>query len=385
MTNPTSTIVIKPGMPSDVYKLGPSRIYTDSNQTDAAPDERFNGHDVSSWHSVQTIFYCNPDDANITDVKLKVIPWRYYNSATAVVSPFATFGAVDTVTKRGQWIADRTKEITLDPATSELEMFIICRTLNCDAMFFQVVEYDGAGDVDWFAQCVYGVTPRDSEGRVPSVVGDAGAASGSINAVHDEPVVESGPQIMFDARSAQATAVDAGDAARPIVNLYGEQVIAGYDWNTASISVTEADPLNEKVVIDEIVNDTAVDSADSGSAPSADGIPMLGFKDISFQLYLVGGVDAGANNETVTVIFKATDDLSDGAAVRWPDVTPAGYDLTTNTTGNASYTATGAAAVDYVVDFDEFNMKRIRADWAWGGAPDATDGEIVIRARRKAL
>ena len=385
MTNPTSTIVIKPGMPSDVYQLGPPRAYTAATQTDAAPEVRGIGVDVSSWHSVQVMFYADPDDANIDDVTLLVIPWRYYDSAVPPVSPTGAFAAAATFTTRGQWIADSAKEITLDPTNTELAQFIICRTLNADAMFFQVLEYNGAANVTWFAKCHYGVTPRDPEGAIPSVVGDAGASSSAAQATHDEPVIETGPQIMFDARSSQATAVDDGDAARPIVNLYGEQVIAGYDWNTASISVTEADPLNEKVVIDEIINDTSVSTAASGSAPSTDGIPMLGFKDISFQFYLVGGVDSGASDETVTVIVKATDDLSDGAAIRWPDITPAGYDLTTNTTGNASYTDAGAAASDYIVDFDELNVKRVRIDYSWGGAPDSTDGEIVIRCRRKAL
>ena len=345
----------------------------------AQPTGRETGWDVSDWKFV--LWTCHGVDPDVNDagsvgwtVKLRI--WRY--------KEYASQG---TDTPSGTWFAAEEHTVSMDgdienggPMEGEIA------TDGSEKMYLQIVEATGDPQTWEAALCLYGLADRDSGCCEAGATGGGGSSSlPTVTATHDEPVKDKGLQIMFDARSAQATAVDTGDAARPIVNLYGEQVIAGYDWNTASISVTEADPLNEKVVIDEIINDTAVDSADSGSAPSADGIPMLGFKDISFQLYLVGGVDAGANDETVTVIFKATDDLSDGAAVRWPDITPAGYDLTTNTTGNASYTDAGAAASDYIVDFDELNVKRVRADYSWGGAPDSTDGEIVIRCRRKAL
>lgn len=374
--NPFS-LTDRPLKPSS-RKLG--KEITQTAVVTAQPTGRESGWNVSDWKFVLwTCHGVSPDvnDAGAVGFTAKVRIWRYKE-----------FACQGTDTPSGTWFAAEENTVSLDgdienggPMEGEIA------TDGSEKIYLQVVEVSGAPQSWEIALCIYGLADRDSECCEAGATGGGGSSSlPTVTATHDEAVKDKGLQIMFDARSAQATAVDTGDAARPIVNLYGEQVIAGYDWNTASISVTEADPLNEKVVIDEIVNNTSV-SADPGAtyAPSADGIPMLGFKDLSAQLYLVGGVGAAAANRTVTTTTEATDDLSDGAAVRWPDITPAGYDLTTNTTGNASYTATGATAVDYIVDFDELNVKRWRLKYDWDADPSVTDGEIGVRVRRKAL
>lgn len=160
-----------------------------------------------------------------------------------------------------------------------------------------------------------------------------------------------------------------------------------YEGVTSSVDVGERNPTNFVVVPPEyLINDTAV-VADPGPsyAPGAIGVQMLGFKDISFQLYLIGGTTGGPVNRTVTVTFEAYNGLDVAAAQRWVDITPSGYDATTDTTGNANYTGVGAAVSEYMIDFDNLNYQAIRVLYDWDGAPDNTDGAIVITARRKAL
>lgn len=159
------------------------------------------------------------------------------------------------------------------------------------------------------------------------------------------------------------------------------------DYPSGSVVVGERNPTNFVVVTPEyLVNNTAV-TADPGPsyAPGANGIQMLGFKDISFQLYLIGGTTGGPVNRTVTVTFEAYNGLDVAAAARWVDITPAGYDATTDTTGNANYTGVGSTVSEYMIDFDNLNYQAIRVLYDWDGAPDNTDGAIVITARRKAL
>lgn len=132
-----------------------------------------------------------------------------------------------------------------------------------------------------------------------------------------------------------------------------------------------------------IINETAV-SADPGDSYSSE-VEMLPYKDISFQLYLQGGVDAAANDETVTVTVEGTNDLEIAATTRWVDITKSTYNANDYSYENATFAATGATAVDFLLDLDNCNYEKVRLKYTWSGDPDGTDGAIVAIARRKSL
>ena len=160
-----------------------------------------------------------------------------------------------------------------------------------------------------------------------------------------------------------------------------------YEGATGSVVVGERNPTNFVVITPEyLVNDTNV-TADPGAsyAPGANGIQLLGFKDISFQLYLIGGIGAAAANRTVTVTFQGYNGLDVAAAARWVGVTPAGYCHQTDATGAANFQSVGNVINEYTVDFDNYNLQAIRVAYDWDADPSVTPGAILITARRKAL
>lgn len=163
-----------------------------------------------------------------------------------------------------------------------------------------------------------------------------------------------------------------------------------YENASQSVSVGERNPTNFVVVTPEyLVNDTAV-IVDPGAsyAPGATGIQMLGYKDITFQIYIIGGIGAAAANRTVTVTIEGYNGLDVAAAQRWVDITTAGYDFSTGATGTVSFTSTGNVVVEEMIAFSDvygLNIEALRVKYDWDADPSVTDGAIVVTARRKAL
>jgi hypothetical protein len=154
------------------------------------------------------------------------------------------------------------------------------------------------------------------------------------------------------ARSSQNTAVTALDRTDAVFNLNGEQVIAGYDWATQSNSVTERDPIDEHYVEEELVDTTNVGTG-TNYYPSSTGRALGSYNNVSIHAVTSGGV-------TATIEAKI-DDSTD-----WVDITPAGYRLDDNTTGNASF-------VDqtFMLDFDNLHVRHVRIKSV---TSDATNG-----------
>jgi hypothetical protein len=191
------------------------------------------------------------------------------------------------------------------------------------------------------------------------------------------------------ARLTQNAAATANGRRVLVLDQYSQVVIAGYTWATDSNRTEEIDPLNEQPVVDSIVNLQAVAAVpvpNPSFAPSVDGIELFGFKDNSYHVYLIGGIGAAAANRTVTVTAWLSNDVEVPAGTRqWVECTLSAYDVTTGTTLAGAMTSTGNVVVQYFIDFDEINAKRIRIQYAWDGDPSVTNGKIVINARRKAL
>jgi hypothetical protein len=193
--------------------------------------------------------------------------------------------------------------------------------------------------------------------------------------------------------SATADVITLGGAgAAPFANtdtdywVYIVHQDKAYTEATDSLRVEEIQPLNhEHTQPAYVINNQAV-AADPGVsyAPSVNGIVMDGYKDIAFQLYLLGGIGAGAANRTVTVTFEGSNDAEVPAGTRQWDTLGVGYDLVNDGT-QAAWTATGATPLVTQVDFDNWMHKRIRVRYDWDADPSVTNGMIVITERRKAL
>lgn len=117
--------------------------------------------------------------------------------------------------------------------------------------------------------------------------------------------------------------------------------------------------------ITELLVSTTNQGANTYYYPSSTGLDMNAYKDVSFECEL-------SANETLT--FEGSDDRLFTTA---KDITKAGYELTTNTLGNASF---GGGTQNIIIDFDNFNMDRIRAKLVTSSATNS----IKIWARRKA-
>ncbi len=159
-----------------------------------------------------------------------------------------------------------------------------------------------------------------------------------------------------------------------------------YTEATDSLRTEEIQPLNHEITQPAYIVNLQAVAADPGVtyAPSADGIVMDGYKDIAFQLYLLGGIGAAAANRTVTVVFQGSNDVEVPAGTRQWDTLAVGYDLTTDLTA-ASWVSVGNVALVTQVDFDNWQHKRIRVMYDWDADPSVTNGMIVITERRKAL
>jgi hypothetical protein len=113
---------------------------------------------------------------------------------------------------------------------------------------------------------------------------------------------------------------------------------------------------------------------------------MDGYKDICFQLHLVGGTRIEQQETlpvSVEVWFEGCNDLDDGTGLAWV-VLGSGYSQANDTTQD-TWVSTGATALDDLVDFDNFCHRRIRMVYEFDGAPDEDLGMVIATTRRKAL
>jgi len=189
------------------------------------------------------------------------------------------------------------------------------------------------------------IMPVDETGaNTPLVAHDA-----VINAANGGSV---GFMPMLNARSSQNTAVSNADACRPIANIYGEQVIAGYTWATQSLRTEEIDPIPEKYV-----SETLADVTNGADATYYYYFDMNGFKFFAIQATLNGG------SGTATMTCEATIQ-DDGTA----PATCTYIDVTNDLFGVASTVASDMWVADEV---NAFKYVRIKIVAATGAADDA--------------
>lgn len=145
-----------------------------------------------------------------------------------------------------------------------------------------------------------------------------------------------------------------------------------YDPTTDSNKISEVAPLSIQYVPDSLIDTTNV-AAGTSYLPSATGMSMDGFKDLSFTGKIIEG-DAVTDSFQVEV----TND-EDPATADW--VVSYGFRVDTNAMVNIITTGGAAGTYTFALDFDNFNFSYFRIKLITG---DSTN-TIVIKARRKAL
>lgn len=186
--------------------------------------------------------------------------------------------------------------------------------------------------------------------RTPALGGAATAAAVPVSIANDQNVpvqgdtahdaVDAGSPVAIggNAQSTQAAPVAAADRVRAVFNLFGELVIAGYNWATNSLRTSENDPLDQRFENESLV-DTTDESAATHRYPSDTGAVQDGYSLLSQTIKVIDG------DGTVTITLEATND-EDASGGDWHDVTTAlGCDASDNpayrnTTGNLSYIVT---------------------------------------------
>lgn len=195
----------------------------------------------------------------------------------------------------------------------------------------------------------------------------ADSSVGSIGTVgitnRDTAIGSTGIPISVRARSSQAGSVDNDDTATLVSDLYGQLVLSNYTWSTNSNRVEEIDPLSQQYVEEELVDSTNVGSG-TWYYPGSTGMAMGGYKDFCVHGMIGGGV-------TATIEATCGSDPAD-----FLDISKAGYELTTNTTGNGSFEDT-----NFIWDFENLNVQRVRVVI---NNSDATNN-VQLNVRRKAL
>ncbi len=166
------------------------------------------------------------------------------------------------------------------------------------------------------------------------------AAFGDQIAEHDEPVIDFGFLGMLSARSSQPAAVAQGDNVRAIGNLYGQMIVAGYQWASNAIRFIETNPLDTRTI-----NVVQVDVTDYAETAPPHTVPYYsantGYRYNSWQL------DLDSDNGTVTATIECTLE---------PDCAPAAcawFDATFDTFGVNSLISAAAPAVDQWIDNDQ--------------------------------
>jgi len=136
------------------------------------------------------------------------------------------------------------------------------------------------------------------------------------DATEDSAASSDGATIMVEAKSSQKTAVDDGDAVRPVANTNGEIVVAGYSWTTNSIRSEEQDPISthhEEGTLCDLTN------ISTNTTDYCGYVDMDGKRFAAFQIETSGT----APTDVLTVTFECTvqDDGTAPASCTYQDLT----------------------------------------------------------------
>ena len=173
----------------------------------------------------------------------------------------------------------------------------------------------GSSDVACSLQVGKSDEGESTSANAYAVTLETGSSTLSIagNAAHDDTDSGNPVGIGGNAQSSQASAVSAGDRVRGVFNLFGELVIAGYDWVTNAIRVSVIDPISQHYVNNSVDVDTTNVTAGTHYYPSSTGGTMDGYKGSSLTGKLLD------LDDTLTLTLQVSND-EDATNADWNDV-----------------------------------------------------------------
>ena len=207
-----------------------------------------------------------------------------------------------------------------------------------------------------------GGTTVTSDINVDEIGGTAtvnGGVAGSLgmggNVAHD--AVDAGNPVSIGgiAKSAQQVAVAAADRVKAVFNLFGELVVAGYDWAANAIRTKEIDPISQHYVGETLLDLTNIAQTTTAYAY----LDMAGYRGFSIQ----GETSGATPTDVLTVTIEGTnqDDGTAPASCAYQDVTNALF-------GVASWVDTDFFAVADTLQ--SFKYIRVKYVTSTGGGND---------------
>ncbi len=154
------------------------------------------------------------------------------------------------------------------------------------------------------------------------------------NVAHDAVDLGNPMKVGGRAVSSQIAAVASEDRTDQIYNLYGEQVLAGFDWASDKLGISESDPLSSHHVEDTIIDATNITTNTTTYAY----VDMDGGSGLSLQ----GETSGATPTDVLTVTIEGTnqDDGTAPASCAYQDISAICYDLATNALGASNWVDT---------------------------------------------
>lgn len=200
--------------------------------------------------------------------------------------------------------------------------------------------------------------------------GSGGGISTYGDVAHD--AVDSGSPVKHGgrARSSQIAAVANDDRVDSIYNLYGEQVMSGYDWVTNATRVEVSNPDSDQYNYEEVAN---VTNATTNTTYDY-YIDMAGYQFLTIQWEVV---TPGADTNTITLFGSVQDDGTGASSCVYQDITQYGFNISTAASTSASYVDTDA--IVSIIPGTDYKYIRVRLVVSNGGS---NDSDHIIRIKK---
>lgn len=141
-----------------------------------------------------------------------------------------------------------------------------------------------------------------------------GTGSTSGNVAHDAVDAGNPVKVGFRATNAQIAAVSTNDRTDAMATLYGEQIIAGYDYTNEVIGTRENNPICDQHREETLCSLTNI----TANTTAYLYIDMDSYKFASFQIQASSG---GTDSITITCEASNQDDGTDASSCTYQDVT----------------------------------------------------------------
>jgi len=204
-----------------------------------------------------------------------------------------------------------------------------------------------------------------------SVSGGGGGIASDIQGNVADDAVDAGNPVAIGglAKSSQKAAVNDGDRVKSVFNLFGEKVVAGFNWVNGWLMVNEQDPLDQHYENTDLVDTTNI-SAATHYYPASTGDTMDGYQDQSITGKFI---DADG---TLTLTLEVSND-EDSASADWNSVYF--YDDANNSTVNGLTVTNNTLLISASANNNNFRRYR------WAVVASGATNTVILKERKKAL